>query len=248
MNNNRAIVLCEHSGSMRDALRRCGWDAYSCDLKPDDFESPYHLQCDVHDIDYGDHDNPTFNLIIAHPPCQYLSVVGYNTAKGDRKLLREHKASEAIEFVRSIMRLPCNHMAIENPRSLIASHIRPSDQMIQPYEYGHDAKKGTCLWLKNLPKLRPTHIIEPKYACKCTEKKSISEHKSYRFDKKLGKYGCPWCNGETGPARLVYGNQTSSGHGKKHPEMTSTAKTFPGIAKAMAEQWTDFIRNEGRPL
>ena len=164
----QALVLCEKSGSVRDALRRCGWDAYSLDTKPEDFPSPYHIEADLNELFgtdfFGDHDNPVFDLIIAHPPCQYLSVVGHNTTPDEKKQERAQKTDEAIDFVRKIMALPCKYMAIENPKSLISSRIRPSDQLIQPYQFGHDAKKGTCLWLKNLPKLRPTNIVDGREA------------------------------------------------------------------------------------
>jgi hypothetical protein len=238
-----ALIICERSGTVRDAFRRRGWDAYSLDLKPDDFQSPYHIQADLDELAdpasgfFGTHADPTFDLIIAHPPCQYLSVIGHNTTPEHKKQERAEKTKEAINFVKKIMGLPCRYMAIENPRSLISSHIRPSDQMIQPYEFGHHAKKGTCLWLKNLPKLSPTNIVEPKYACKCMNDASRAMHRSYRFDAHLGQFGCPWCDGTSGPAKLVYGNQTTSGHCKKQPETTETAKTFPNIAEAMADQW-----------
>jgi hypothetical protein len=104
--------------------------------------------------------NPHWDLMIAHPPCTYLSVSGMHwTTRG----LRDSKLTEdALEFVKLLMDAPINKIAIENPISVISSRIRKPDQIVQPYEYGHDASKATCLWLKNLPKLKPTDYVEPR--------------------------------------------------------------------------------------
>lgn len=150
----RLLVACEYSGTVRDAFIRAGHDAMSCDLLPTDAAGP-HYQGDVFDII-----NDGWDMMIAHPPCTYLSVSGMHwTARG----LRDPKLTEdALEFVQRLMDAPIERIAIENPISVISSRIRKPDQIINPWQFGHDASKRTCLWLKNLPHLIPTAIVEPR--------------------------------------------------------------------------------------
>ena len=150
----RLLVACEYSGTVRDAFIRAGHDAMSCDLLPTDAAGP-HYQGDVFDII-----NDGWDMMIAHPPCTYLSVSGMHwTARG----LRDPKLTEdALEFVQRLMDAPIERIAVENPISVISSRIRKPDQIINPWQFGHDASKRTCLWLKNLPLLVPTKIIEPR--------------------------------------------------------------------------------------
>jgi hypothetical protein len=148
----RVLVACEYSGVVRDAFIRAGHTAMSCDLLPTDAPGP-HYQGDVFDI-LGD---GGWDLMIAHPPCTYLSVSGMHwTTRG----LRDPQLTEdALEFVQRLMDAPVERIAIENPVSIISSRIRKPDQIIQPWWFGHDASKKTCLWLKNLPLLRPTDML-----------------------------------------------------------------------------------------
>ena len=150
----KVLVACEYSGTVRDAFIAAGHDAMSCDLLPTDVPGP-HYQGDVTDI-LGD----GWDLMVAHPPCTYLSVSGMHwTTRG----LRDPKLTEdALAFVRLLMDAPIPRIAIENPVSVISSRIRKPDQIIQPHEYGHDASKKTCLWLKGLPLLVPTQHVEPR--------------------------------------------------------------------------------------
>jgi site-specific DNA-cytosine methylase len=151
----RVLVACESSGAVRDAFIRAGHYAASCDLLPSESPLGDHYQCDVTEIlDHG------WDLLIAHPPCTYLSVSGMHwTTRG----LRDPKLTEdALDFVRLFMDAPIERIAIENPVSVISSHIRKPDQIIQPYQFGHDASKKTCLWLKGLPLLKPTQMVEPR--------------------------------------------------------------------------------------
>lgn len=144
----RVLVACEYSGRVRDAFLAAGHDAMSCDLLPTDSSGP-HYQGDVFAIiDDG------WDLMVAHPPCTYLSVSGMHwTTRG----LRDPRLTEdALNFVRVLMDAPIERIAIENPISVISSRIRKPDQIIQPWWFGHDASKKTCLWLKNLPLLQPT--------------------------------------------------------------------------------------------
>lgn len=148
----KVLVACEYSGRVRDAFTRMGHFAMSCDLLPTDAPG-MHYQGDVTDIlDQG------WDIMIAHPPCTYLSVSGMHwTTRG----LRDPQLTEdALDFVRLLMDAPVPRIAIENPISVISSRIRKPDQIIQPWWFGHDASKKTCLWLKNLPLLTPTNKLE----------------------------------------------------------------------------------------
>jgi hypothetical protein len=147
----KVLIACEYSGRVRDAFLASGHDAMSCDLLPTDSPGPHH-QGDVFDII---HDG--WDLMVAHPPCTYLSVSGMHwTTRG----LRDPKLTEdALAFVQRLMDAPIERIAIENPISVISSRIRKPDQIIQPWWFGHDASKKTCLWLKNLPLLQPTDML-----------------------------------------------------------------------------------------
>jgi len=150
----RVLVACEYSGTVRDAFRARGHDAMSCDLLPTDVPGP-HYQGDVLDV-LGD----GWDLMVAHPPCTYLSVSGMHWT---RRGLRDPQLTEdALAFVRLLMDAPIQRIAIENPVSIISSTLRKPEQIIQPWMFGHDASKKTCLWLQNLPPLRPTNIVEPR--------------------------------------------------------------------------------------
>lgn len=150
----RVLVACEYSGVVRDAFRTRGHDAVSCDLLPTDAPGPHH-QGDVTDL-LGD----GWDLMIAHPPCTYLSVSGMHwTTRG----LRDPQLTEdALAFVRCLMNAPIPRIAIENPVSVISSRIRKPDQVVHPWQFGHDASKATCLWLKGLVPLTPTQVVEPR--------------------------------------------------------------------------------------
>ena len=144
----KVLVACEYSGRVRDAFIAQGHDAISCDLLPTESDGP-HYQGDVTDIL-----NDGFDLMVAHPPCTHLAV------SGSRHFWRKEKEQkEALDFVRLLMSAPIKRWCIENPVSVISSCIRPPDQIIQPWQYGHGECKSTCLWLKNLPKLKATNIV-----------------------------------------------------------------------------------------
>jgi len=148
----KVLVACEYSGKVREAFTKLGHFAMSCDLLPSDVPG-LHYQGDVLNII-----NDGWDLMIAHPPCTYLSVSGMHwTTRG----IRDPKLTEdALQFVQMLMDAPIKHIAIENPVSVISSRIRKPDQIIQPWWFGHDASKKTCLWLKNLPLLMPTNKLD----------------------------------------------------------------------------------------
>ena len=149
----KVLVACEYSGTVRDAFIEQGHDAISCDLLPSDVPGP-HYQGDVRDIlENG------FDLMIAHPPCTHLAVSGARWFKDKRQ-----EQAEALDFVRLLLSAPIDKIALENPISIISSRIRKPNQIIQPWQFGHGETKATCLWLKNLPRLMPTDIVEGREA------------------------------------------------------------------------------------
>jgi hypothetical protein len=142
-------VACEYSGTVRDAFAAQGHDAWSCDVLPS--EKPgNHLQCDVRDVLGGG-----WQLMIAHPPCTHLAVSG---ARWFRMKVKEQH--EALDFVRLLLDAPIDRIALENPVSVISTRIRKPDQTIQPWQFGHGETKATCLWLKHLPPLIPTNVVD----------------------------------------------------------------------------------------
>lgn len=154
----RVLVACEYSGRVREAFRIRGHEAWSCDLYENSEDgSPYHRRIDA--IEYAC--NERWDLMIAHPPCTHLSVSG---ARHFASKQASGVQQEALEFVRRLMDAPIPRIAIENPISIISSRIRKPDQIIQPWQFGHGETKATCLWLKNLPLLTPTNIVEGREA------------------------------------------------------------------------------------
>lgn len=161
----RVLVACEYSGRVRNAFINAGHDAMSCDLLPSEQPDPFgnddcHHQGDV--LQLLSDQSYKFDLMIAHPPCTYLSVAGARWMKTDPT--RQDKQDDAIGFVRILMSCNIPRICIENPISVISTKIRKPDQIINPWEYGHGETKKTCLWLKNLPKLVPTNIVEGREA------------------------------------------------------------------------------------
>lgn len=150
----RVLIACEFSGTVRRAFRSLGHDAWSCDLLRADDRSLHHHQRDCLDII---HNCGPWDLMIAHPPCTYLASSGLHW--NGRVPGRAEKTEEALEFVRALMDAPVPRIAIENPIGCISSRIRKPDQVIQPWHFGDDASKATCLWLKNLPLLKDTNRL-----------------------------------------------------------------------------------------
>lgn len=211
----RVLVACEHTGVVRDAFRKLGADAWSCDLLPSTTFGP-HLQGDVMQfLDNG------WDLMIGHPPCTTLTVAAaWCMYHPDDKSLphpkfpnRRQEQDEAAAFFMSLYNADIPHIAIENPVGVMSSRFRKPDQIIQPYEFGEDASKKTCLWLKNLPKLRL----------------------GTRFPGRI-----------TADGKERWSNQTDSGQNRLGPSEDRWAvrsATYPGIAKAMAEQWLEYIQS-----
>ena len=206
----KVLVACEYSGSVRNAFINKGHDAISCDLLPSDNGGP-HYQGDVFDIiDDG------WDIMIAHPPCTYLTIAAEWAYKDiqtktlkpgtligeNRRIARE----QAIQFVKMLSNADIPMIAIENPIGVLSSRWRKPDQIIQPYQFGHDASKSTCLWLKGLPQLKPTKFISPRVV----------------------------------DGKRRWSNQTDSGQNRLPPSADRwkiRSKTYEGIANAMADQW-----------
>ena len=146
----RVLVACEYSGRVRDAFRRRGHDAWSCDLLDCEADPRWHYQAPVEKVlGCG------WDLMIAHPPCTHLAI------SGSRHFHRKQREqAEALDFVRLLMAAPIERWCIENPVSVISSTIRPPDQIIQPWQFGHGEVKATCLWLHNLPRLQSTDVVD----------------------------------------------------------------------------------------
>ena len=145
----RVLVACEYSGRVRDAFRDKGHDAWSCDLLPTEVVGPHFMAPVEHVLNLG------WDLMIAHPPCTHLAV------SGSRHFYRKQREqADALDFVRLLMAAPIPRWCIENPVSVISSVIAPPQQIVQPWEFGHGETKATCLWLKNLPRLRPTNCVD----------------------------------------------------------------------------------------
>ena len=146
----RVLVACEFSGRVRDAFRKRGHNAWSCDLLPSEGDNAFHLMGNV--LYYMKNG---WDLMITHPPCTHLAVSGARWFKA-----KQAEQAEALDFVRRLLDAPINRIALENPVSIISSRIRKPDQIIQPWQFGHGETKATCLWLKNLPLLAPTNIVD----------------------------------------------------------------------------------------
>ena len=233
----KVLVACEESQRVCTAFRERGHEAYSCDiLEPSGGHPEWHIQNDVLPILDG---NCTFttsdgkphtqsgrwDLIIAHPPCTYLTVSGnawFNTEKYGKKAEQRWKdrVSAAVFFMQ-FAAADCDRIAIENPIGVMGTIYRKADQIIQPYQFGHPATKTTCLWLKGLPPLVPTDIVDPG---------DYQEADSGRRYNK-GFYDVRDENGKT----LAW-NDPRTAHER--------SKTYPGIAKAMAEQWSRYIESD----
>ena len=148
----RVIVACEYSGRVREAFRKLGHDAWSCDILESEDDSEFHIQTCIEDVI-----NDGWDLMITHPPCTHLAVSGARHFKAKQE---SGVQQEALDFVRLLLEADIPKIALENPISIVSSKIRKPDQIIQPWQFGHGETKATCLWLKGLPKLVPTNIVE----------------------------------------------------------------------------------------
>ena len=216
----KVLIACEESQAVTIAFRKLGFEAYSCDILPCSGGHPeWHIENDIFNdvINYG------WDLMIAHPPCTYLSVSGakhlYNK-DGSPNLERLQNQREALLFVKKLMDANIPSIAIENPISVISSKLRKPDQIVQPYWFGDSASKSTCLWLKNLPKLEPTNMVD-----------------KGEFKEWIGKNGKIKKQPMWYYEALTKAKTTEERRGLR-------SKTFQGIADAMADQWGKYILNQ----
>lgn len=222
----KVLVACEESQEVCKAFRALGHEAYSCDIQePSGGHPEWHVLGDalkaiesrvITTMDGMMHDINSWDLLIAHPPCTYLTVSGnrwFNIEKyGEKAANRWQLRAEAAKFFMAFINSEIPKIAVENPVGVMSTYYRKPDCVIQPYEFGHNARKTTCLWLKNLPVLRPTNIVNLGEIMRGGY--SVGASADYAKDEN-GKI-LRWNDPRTAKAR---------------------SKTFPGIAKAMAEQW-----------
>ena len=220
------LIACEESQEVCKAFRAKGHEAYSCDIQePSGGHPEWHILGDALEalegglivtMDGEQHDVGKWDMLIAHPPCTYLTVSGnrwFNVERyGEKAVQRQKDREEAIKFFMAFANADCDKIAVENPVGVMSTRFRNPDCIIQPYEHGEHARKSTCLWLKNLPPLTPTNIVDPGKIKKGGY--SVGASANYAVDEH-GKI-LAWNDPGTAKAR---------------------SKTFPGIARAMAEQW-----------
>lgn len=229
-----ALIACEESQEICKALRQKGVYAFSCDIiEPSGGHPEWHILGDCLPYINGNCEFTTMNgqhyrlngpwdLLIAHPPCTYLTVAAnrwYNVERyGDAARERIAKREEAADFFMKFINADCEHIAVENPIGVMNTRYRKPNQIIQPYWFGHPVSKSTCLWLKNLPLLEPTNMVEPEkiHSKGASGGYSGNSWQVYDENGKVLKYNDP----RTAAAR---------------------SKTFPGVAAAIAEQWSDKI-------
>ena len=226
----KILVACEESQTVCKAFRKIGHEAYSCDIQECSGGHPeWHIQGDVlpllngictfQTIDGTQHTiQGKWDMIIAHPPCTYLTVAAnklYNVDKyGEKAIKRLADREKAIEFFMSFVNADCERKAIENPIGVISTRYRKPNQIIQPYQFGHPVRKSTCLWLYGLPQLVPTNIVD---------------FENIHSQGRSGGYSGPsWVVRDESGKVLPYGDLRVS---------IARSKTYPGIAKAIAEQW-----------
>lgn len=233
MKQLRVLIACEESQRVCIEFRKLGHEAYSADIQePSGGHPEWHVKGDVLNIlnggefstmDGTEHSVDSWDLIIAHPPCTYLTVSGnrwFNVERyGDTAIRRYHDREQAAEFFMKFVNADCEHIAIENPIGYMNTHYREADEIIQPYEFGHPVRKATCLWLKNLPHLQPTDVVKPETA--------QSGGKSY-----------------SGPALYVRDENGKILSWKDPRTAKERSKTYPGIAQAMAQQWSAYLTGQ----
>ena len=205
----RVLVACEFSATVRDAFRKLGHDAWSCDIIPTDANPQYHLQQDVTELLEQE-----WNMIIAFPPCTHIAVSG---SKYFKQKIADGRQQQGIDFFMLFANADCPKIAIENPIGIMSTKFRKPNQIIQPYQFGHAESKKTCLWLKGLPKLEPTKILE---LPECGHWNNQDKDNQFRLVKDGKVIG--WNNPLIAKLR---------------------SKTYQGIADAMANAWGGDIRN-----
>lgn len=222
----KVLIACEESQEVCKAFRSRGHEAYSCDVQePSGGHPEWHILGDALEalnvgkivtMDGIEHNVGKWDMLIAHPPCTFLTVSGnrwFNVERyGDKAVERLKARKEAAEFFMAFIQADIPRVCVENPVGYMSTHYRKPDCIVQPYQFGHHARKSTCLWLKGLPKLIPTDIVDPGEI----DKYGFSEGSALQMARDENGKILRWNDPRTAKAR---------------------SKTYPGIAKAMAEQW-----------
>jgi len=214
MERIRILIACEESQAVTKAFRKLGFEAFSCDLLPCSGENPeWHYQEDMFEVIKRE---PKFDLMIAFPPCTDLAVSG---ARHFERKIADGSQKRSVDFFMSVINADIERIAVENPIGIMSGKYRKPNQIIQPWMFGDKAQKSTCLWLKNLPNLEPTNIVEKGEFFQFTSKKGEKKRMPMWYYKALQE--------------------------AKTPEQRRTlrSKTFQGIANAMAEQWGKQLLN-----
>lgn len=232
----KVLITHEASATVRDAFRARGHDAWSCDLRACERDDSWHIRGDaIAAIRRGGWD-----LVIMHCDCTYLCSSGQHWVKRGRIEAdgrpRAAHVEEAVQHVYDCWdaceEAGVEHRVLESSIGILSTRWRKPDQIIQPNQYGADASKGTCFWLRRLPRLKPTLFVEPRLVCSGCRK--VFEY---------GQHKCPHCLSERFKPR--WANQTNSGQNKLPPgdpnRWMDHARTYPGVADAMAEQWGDAV-------
>ena len=210
MKKQKILVACEESQAVTIELRKLGYEAYSCDLLPCSGGYPeWHIKGDAVAEAYSG----KYDMMICFPPCTHLAVSG---ARHFKQKKADGRQQQGIDLFMSFVNAPIDKIAIENPIGIMSNKYRKPNQIIQPWQFGDKAQKSTCLWLKNLPNLVPTEIVDKGEFFEFTSKKGVKKRMAMWYYKAL--------------------------QDAKTPAERSTlrSKTFHGIAKAMAEQWTNY--------
>lgn len=210
----KILIACEFSGIVREAFIRRGFDAISCDLLPTEIPGP-HYEGDVFDLI----DTKHYDLMIAHPPCTHLAISGARHFH-----MKKMRQKRAVAFVKDLLDSPINHIALENPKSVISTKIRKADQYIQPWMFGHSETKTTGFWLKNLPKLKPTKIME-------NRRDNLTPTRQNK-------------QGWTGRPLVVPRNFKNRPIKSGDARWMERNRTYSGIAEAMAIQWGNYITDQ----
>lgn len=218
----KVLVACEHTGVVRDAFTALGHDAMSCDLLATETAGK-HYQGNVLDIiDSG------FDLMIAHPPCTYLSFAAthvWNTPG------RAAKRLEALQFFLQLWNAPINHICIENPLGIADNVIQKHTQIVHPYYFGNSYLKRTCLWLKNLPKLTYSHTDN------LFSERTATDYPEPVYIRKTGSKA----------GKKIHFTEATNGYHGEGNSFKMRSRTFTGIAEAMAQQWSDYLLNHKNP-
>jgi hypothetical protein len=222
MKKLNVLIACEFSGTVRDAFRKLGHIAVSCDLEPTDAPGLHHQGSVLEILDKNPFNDQPWDLLVAHPPCTYLTLAGNRWFKpeyADKFPTRIQDRQDGVDFFMKLMHADIPHICVENPIGVMSSLFRKPDQIIQPWQFGDPFQKSTCLWTKNLPNLTHTNVVDKGEFFEWTDKKTgkVKRQAQWYMDALKGK--------------------------SAYERQKIRNKTFQGIADAIAEQYSNYIIN-----